>query len=170
MAKIPHILVVDDERAIRNTLKEILEFEGYHIATAESGFKCLELIQKHNFDLLFLDIKMKGMDGLETLKEIRNIGQSMPVIMISGHGTIEIAVEATKFGAFDFLEKPPDLNRLLIATRNALCIAPAQYVVMLSFIREQQSATYAHKRHADITLTSTIDRIVVDCNINLSES
>ena len=120
MAKIPHILVVDDERAIRNTLKEILEFEGYHIATAESGFKCLELIQKHNFDLLFLDIKMKGMDGLETLKEIRNIGQSMPVIMISGHGTIEIAVEATKFGAFDFLEKPPDLNRLLIATRNAL--------------------------------------------------
>jgi len=120
MAKSAHILVTDDERAIRNTLKEILEFEGYSVSTAESGAEALDLIQKNSVDLIFLDIKMKGMDGLETLKEIRKQGFQMPVIMISGHGTIEIAVEATKHGAFDFLEKPPDLNRLLLATRNAL--------------------------------------------------
>jgi DNA-binding NtrC family response regulator len=115
-----HILITDDERAIRNTLKEILEFEGYKISLANSGREALDSVQKHEIDLIFLDIKMKGMDGLETLKEIRKLGFTMPVIMISGHGTIEIAVEATKHGAFDFLEKPPDLNRLLLVTRNAL--------------------------------------------------
>lgn len=120
MVKTPHILVTDDERAIRNTLKEILEFEDYQVTTAESGLEAVKCVQQHQIDLIFLDIKMKGMDGLETLKEIRKLGYQMPVIMISGHGTIEIAVEATKNGAFDFLEKPPDLNRLLVATRNAL--------------------------------------------------
>lgn len=120
MAKTAHILVTDDERAIRNTLKEILEFEDYQVSTAESGAEAIEFVEKNQIDLIFLDIKMKGMDGLETLKEIRKLGFQMPVIMISGHGTIEIAVEATKHGAFDFLEKPPDLNRLLLATRNAL--------------------------------------------------
>ena len=120
MAKTAHILVTDDERAIRNTLKEILEFEDYQVSTAESGAEAIEFVDKNQIDLIFLDIKMKGMDGLETLKEIRKLGFQMPVIMISGHGTIEIAVEATKHGAFDFLEKPPDLNRLLLATRNAL--------------------------------------------------
>lgn len=120
MAKTAHILVTDDERAIRNTLKEILEFEDYQVSTAESGAEAIEFVEKNQIDLIFLDIKMKGIDGLETLKEIRKLGFQMPVIMISGHGTIEIAVEATKHGAFDFLEKPPDLNRLLLATRNAL--------------------------------------------------
>ncbi len=120
MANSAHILVTDDERAIRNTLKEILEFEDYQVSTAESGVEALKCVQEYHIDLIFLDIKMKGMDGLETLKEIRKLGFQMPVIMISGHGTIEIAVEATKHGAFDFLEKPPDLNRLLLATRNAL--------------------------------------------------
>ncbi len=120
MAKSAHILVTDDERAIRNTLKEILEFEDYQVLTAESGAEAISFVQKNDIDLILLDIKMKGMDGLETLKEIRSQGYQMPVIMISGHGTIEIAVEATKHGAFDFLEKPPDLNRLLLATRNAL--------------------------------------------------
>jgi DNA-binding NtrC family response regulator len=120
MAKTPHILVTDDERAIRNTLKEILEFEGYEVSTAESGAETVELIQKNQIDLIFLDIKMKGLDGIETLKKIRQTGNPVPVIMISGHGSIEIAVEATKIGAFDFLEKPPDLNRLLLVTRNAL--------------------------------------------------
>jgi DNA-binding NtrC family response regulator len=120
MANSAHILITDDERAIRNTLKEILEFEDYQVSTAESGAEALKCVQANHIDLVFLDIKMKGMDGLETLKEIRKLGYQMPVIMISGHGTIEIAVEATKHGAFDFLEKPPDLNRLLLATRNAL--------------------------------------------------
>ncbi|MFA5669284.1 MAG: sigma-54 dependent transcriptional regulator [Balneolaceae bacterium] len=116
----PHILVTDDERGIRNTLKEILEFENYTVTTAESGSEALELISKNNFDLMFLDIKMKGIDGIETLRQLRTAGFEMPVIMISGHGSIEIAVEATKMGAYDFLEKPPDLNRLLLTIRNAL--------------------------------------------------
>lgn len=118
----PHILVTDDERAIRNTLKEILEFEDYKVSTAESGQEALDLIVKESIDLMFLDIKMKGLDGLETLKKLREAGHGFPVIMISGHGTIEIAVEATKIGAYDFLEKPPDLNRLLLTVRNALSV------------------------------------------------
>ncbi len=120
MANKAHILVTDDERAIRSTLKEILEFEGYTVSTAESGAEALKIVAKETIHLMFLDIKMKGMDGLETLKKLRESGSEIPVVMISGHGTIEIAVEATKYGAFDFLEKPPDLNRLLLATRNAL--------------------------------------------------
>lgn len=118
--KKPHILVTDDERAIRNTLKEILEFEDYQVSTAESGQDALKLIDEHSIDLMFLDIKMQGLDGMETLKRIRSKGYSFPVVMVSGNGTIEIAVEATKMGAFDFLEKPPDLNRLLLTARNAL--------------------------------------------------
>ena len=116
----PHILITDDERAIRNTLKDILEYEDYTVSTAESGQQALDILEKEKIHLIFLDIKMKGLDGLETLKKIRESGNDVPVIMISGHGTIEIAVEATRYGAFDFLEKPPDLNRLLVATRNAL--------------------------------------------------
>jgi DNA-binding NtrC family response regulator len=115
-----HILVTDDERAIRNTLKEILEFEDYKVDTAESGQLAIDFVNEHSVDLMFLDIKMQGMDGLETLKKLREQGHHFPVIMISGHGTIEIAVEATKMGAYDFLEKPPDLNRLLLTVRNAL--------------------------------------------------
>ncbi|MEX0721738.1 MAG: sigma-54 dependent transcriptional regulator [Balneolaceae bacterium] len=115
-----HILVTDDEKSIRNALKEILEFENYEVSTVESGRESLEFVAENPVDLMFLDIKMQGMDGLETLKRIRKAGHQFPVIMISGHGTIEIAVEATKRGAYDFLEKPPDLNRLLLAVRNAL--------------------------------------------------
>lgn len=118
--KKPHILVTDDERAIRNTLKEILEFEDYQVSTVESGQEALKFIDEQNIDLMFLDIKMQGLDGMETLKRIRSKGYSFPVVMVSGNGTIEIAVEATKMGAFDFLEKPPDLNRLLLTARNAL--------------------------------------------------
>lgn len=115
-----HILVTDDEKAIRNTLQEILEFEDYKVSAVDSGLAALDFIAEHDIDLMFLDIKMQGMDGLETLRKIREKGYIFPVIMISGHGTIEIAVEATKKGAYDFLEKPPDLNQLLIAVRNAL--------------------------------------------------
>jgi len=118
----PHILVTDDERAIRNTLKEILEFEDYKVSTAESGQDALDFIASENVDLMFLDIKMQGLDGLETLKKLRESGHEFPVIMISGHGTIEIAVQATKIGAYDFLQKPPDLNRLLLTVRNALSV------------------------------------------------
>lgn len=115
-----HILVTDDEKAIRNTLKEILEYENFKVSTVDSGQAALDYVAEKDIDLMFLDIKMQGIDGLETLGKLRERGHEFPVIMISGHGTIEIAVEATKMGAYDFLEKPPDLNRLLIAVRNAL--------------------------------------------------
>ncbi len=115
-----NILVTDDEKSIRNSLREILEFEDYAVFEAESGDETFEMLEQHDIDLLLLDIKMKGMDGMEVLKKIKEKGNSFPVIMISGHGTIEIAVESTKLGAFDFLEKPPDLNRLLVSVRNAL--------------------------------------------------
>ncbi|MEX0647662.1 MAG: sigma-54 dependent transcriptional regulator [Balneolaceae bacterium] len=116
----PSILITDDEKSIRNTLREILEFEKYKVHEAENGEQALQTIQNSSVDLVMLDIKMKGMDGLEVLKKIKEIKPELPVIMISGHGTIKIAVEATKTGAFDFLEKPPDLNRLLISVRNAI--------------------------------------------------
>ncbi|MFO7846143.1 MAG: sigma-54 dependent transcriptional regulator [Balneolaceae bacterium] len=114
------ILVTDDEKSIRNTLREILEFEKYNVLEAEGGEKALEIVKKEPVDLIILDIKMKGMDGIEVLEHAKEIDPALPVIMISGHGTIKIAVEATKIGAFDFIEKPPDLNRLLISVRNAL--------------------------------------------------
>jgi DNA-binding NtrC family response regulator len=114
------ILITDDERSIRNALKEILEFEDYATLEAENGEEALKIVEKENVDLVMLDIKMKGMDGIEVLEKLKESKPEVPVIMISGHGTIKIAVEATKNGAFDFLEKPPDLNRLLTSVRNAL--------------------------------------------------
>lgn len=114
------ILIVDDERAIRNTLCEILEYEDYEVEDVDNGIDGLALIQKQNFDLVLCDIKMNKMDGMEVLSEGLAIKPDLPFIMISGHGTIETAVEASKKGAYDFISKPPDLNRLLITVRNAL--------------------------------------------------
>lgn len=115
-----NILVTDDEKSIRNSLKEILSFENYNVHEAESGSEALATVKEQNIDLLLLDIKMRGMDGMDVLKKLKDEQQDFPVIMISGHGNIELAVEATKLGAFDFIEKPPDLNRLLVSVRNAL--------------------------------------------------
>lgn len=115
-----NILITDDERSIRNSLREILEFEGYCVLEAESGAQAFKVLEKRRVDLMLLDIKMKNMDGMEVLKKLKEENYDFPVIMISGHGTIEVAVEATKLGAFDFIEKPPDLNRLLVSVRNAL--------------------------------------------------
>ena len=114
------ILVIDDERSIRNTLKDILEFEKYQVEVAEDGFKALELIRTADFDVILCDIKMPGMDGIEVLQKIEEIKPDTPVVMISGHGNIDTAVESIKKGAFDFIEKPLDLNRLLITLRNAM--------------------------------------------------
>ncbi len=113
------ILVIDDERSIRNTLKEILEYENYKVETVESGKQALALIDNNDFDLIFCDIKMPEMDGIEVLKEIIKLKSEIPVIMISGHGNIETAVEAIKFGAYDFIQKPLDLNRILVTIKNA---------------------------------------------------
>jgi two-component system nitrogen regulation response regulator NtrX len=114
------ILIIDDERAIRNTLREILEYEDYVVEDIDNGIDGLELIQKNDYDLVLCDIKMNRMDGMEVLSEGLLIKPDLPFIMISGHGTVETAVEASKKGAFDFISKPPDLNRLLITVRNAL--------------------------------------------------
>ncbi|HAH23444.1 MAG TPA: response regulator [Prolixibacteraceae bacterium] len=114
------ILVIDDERSIRNTLKDILEFEKYQVEAVEDGFKALELLNTADFDVILCDIKMPGMDGIEVLQKIEEIKPDTPVVMISGHGNIDTAVESIKKGAFDFIEKPLDLNRLLITLRNAM--------------------------------------------------
>jgi two-component system nitrogen regulation response regulator NtrX len=114
------ILIIDDERSIRSTLREILEYEDYNVEDVDNGVDGLELIRKNDYDLVLCDIKMNRMDGMEVLTEGLNIKPDLPFIMISGHGTVETAVEASKKGAFDFISKPPDLNRLLITVRNAL--------------------------------------------------
>ena len=116
----PRILIIDDEKAIRNTLKEILEFESYTVDQAEDGPAGLDLLIQHKYDLVLCDIKMPKMDGLEVLSRAQALAPDTAFIMVSAHGNIETAVEATKKGAYDFLPKPPDLNRLLVTVRNAL--------------------------------------------------
>ena len=113
------ILVIDDEAAIRRILKEILEHEQYQVDVAESAIEALPLVKENEFDAILCDIKMPQMDGIEFLEEAKKISDA-PIIMISGHGTIDTAVEAIKKGAFDYIAKPPELNRLLITLRNAL--------------------------------------------------
>ena len=113
------ILVIDDERSIRNTLKDILGFEGYSVEVAENGLKGLELVKISDFDIILCDIKMPEMDGIEVLEKILELKPETTVVMISGHGNIDTAVEAIKKGAYDFIVKPLDLNRLLITIRNA---------------------------------------------------
>ncbi|GAL84913.1 Fis family transcriptional regulator [Sporocytophaga myxococcoides] len=115
-----HILIIDDERSIRSTLKEILEFEKYQVDEAKDGEEGMALIEKNNYDLVLCDIKMPKMDGMEVLEKALELGKDTQFIMVSAHGSIETAVEATKKGAFDFIQKPPDLNRLLVSVRNAL--------------------------------------------------
>lgn len=114
------LLIIDDERAIRSTLREILEYESYDVDDVDNGIDGLELIKKNGYDLVLCDIKMNKMDGMEVLENALILKPDLPFIMISGHGTVETAVEASKKGAFDFISKPPDLNRLLITVRNAL--------------------------------------------------
>ena len=116
----PRILIIDDEKAIRNTLKEILEFENYTVDQAEDGPAGLDMLIQQRYDVVLCDIKMPKMDGLEVLSRAHAMGTDAAFIMVSAHGSIETAVEATKKGAYDFLSKPPDLNRLLVTVRNAL--------------------------------------------------
>jgi two-component system nitrogen regulation response regulator NtrX len=116
----PTVLVVDDEASIRRTLREILEYEDFAVEEAEDGEEALTAIRENQYDLVLLDVKMPKVDGMDVLEEIASEATDLPVVMISGHGTIETAVEATKLGAYDFIEKPPDLNRLLVTVRNAM--------------------------------------------------
>jgi two-component system, NtrC family, nitrogen regulation response regulator NtrX len=114
------ILIIDDEKAIRKTLSEILRYEGYKIDEAADGEEGLRKFSNSTYDLVLCDVKMPKMDGIEFLEKSKAINPDVPIIVISGHGNIETAVEAVKKGAFDFISKPPDLNRLLITLRNAL--------------------------------------------------
>lgn len=114
------ILIVDDEAAIRRTLKDILTFEKYKVEEAKDGMEGLAKIKKNKYDIVLMDIKMPNMDGIEALERLQEIQPDLPVIMISGHANIDNAVDAVKKGAFDFISKPPDLNRLLITVRNAM--------------------------------------------------
>lgn len=117
------LLVIDDERAIRNVLKETLEFEGYKVDVAENGLQGVEMAQGKSYDLIYSDVKMPQMDGTELLAALKQPDSpcaDVPVVMISGHGNIDTAVECIKQGVYDFLEKPLDLNRLLVTTRHAI--------------------------------------------------
>lgn len=114
------VLIVDDEKSIRKTLRDILEFENYAVDEAVDGMECVVKIKQQTYDVIILDIKMPKMDGMDALERIQELAVETPVVMISGHATIDTAVDAVKKGAFDFISKPPDLNRLLITIRNAI--------------------------------------------------
>src|SRR6478735_2375407 len=115
-----NILIIDDEKAIRKTLSEILSYEGYKIEEAGDGEEGLRRFRDKTFDVVLCDIKMPKIDGIEFLEKSREVNPDVPVIMISGHGNIDTAVEAVKKGAYDYISKPPDLNRMLITLRNAM--------------------------------------------------
>jgi two-component system, NtrC family, nitrogen regulation response regulator NtrX len=116
----PRILVIDDEAGIRDSMRMILEYEGYEVLAAATGEEGIALVQREPIDMVFLDIKMPGMDGLEVLGRLRTIAEALPVVIVSGHGTVSTAVEATKLGAFDFIEKPLARERVLVTIRNAI--------------------------------------------------
>src|SRR6478609_7347527 len=115
-----NILLIDDEKAIRKTLQEILTYEGFKVKEAGDGEEGLKMFNEKTYDVVLCDIKMPKLDGIEFLTKANALNPDIPVVMISGHGTIETAVEAIKKGAYDYISKPPDLNRLLITVRNAL--------------------------------------------------
>ncbi|MDR2039665.1 MAG: sigma-54 dependent transcriptional regulator [Bacteroidales bacterium] len=134
------ILVIDDERSIRNTLKEVLEYENHEVDTAVDGIEGIEMFGKGKYELVLCDIKMPNMDGMEVLEKILDMPGDAPVVMISGHGNIDTAVEAIKKGAFDFIEKPLDLNRLLITIRNA--IEKKELVTETKVLKRRVNKTY----------------------------
>jgi DNA-binding NtrC family response regulator len=136
----PRILVIDDERSIRNTLKDVLEYEKYEVDLAEEGSAGIELFSQQQYDAVLCDIKMAKMDGIEVLQKMQEISADVPVIMISGHGNIDTAVDSIKKGAFDFLEKPLDLNRLLITIRNAL--ERGSLITQTKVLKKQVSKKY----------------------------
>ena len=148
------ILIIDDERAIRRALREILEFEDYQVEEAEHGKEGLEKAKNTLFDVIFCDIKMPQMDGIEVLDELIKAKVDTPVIMISGHGNIETAVEAIKKGAFDFIEKPLDLNRILVTIRNA-----KERVVLVEETKELKSTVKRFKGSSIIGDTDGIIKI-----------
>jgi two-component system nitrogen regulation response regulator NtrX len=153
------ILVIDDEKSIRITLKDILEHEGLEVDLASNGPEAIEIFRSADYDVILCDIKMPDMDGLEVLEKIQDISRDVPVIMISGHGTIDTAVEAIKKGAFDFIEKPPDLNRLLITIRNAM--DKTNLITETKVLKRKVSKTneMIGESHAMLKVKEMIDRV-----------
>jgi len=135
-----NILVIDDEKSIRNTLKEILEYEDFKVDIAAEGVEALEMLEKKDYDVVLCDIKMPKMDGIEVLERIHGGTHNTQVIMISGHGNIDTAVDAIKKGAFDFIEKPLDLNRLMITIRNAM--DKSNLITETKVLRKKVSKTF----------------------------
>ncbi len=153
------ILIIDDEKSIRSTLREILEYEKYDVEEAEDGELGLELLKGNEYDAVLCDVKMPKMDGIEVLEKAQNLGKEPPFIMISAHGTIETAVDATKKGAYDFIQKPPDLNRLLLTVRNAL--DQSTLVTETKVLRKKVNKTYDIIGESDSInqVKSTIDKV-----------
>ena len=148
------ILIIDDERAIRRALREILEFEDFHVDEAENGAEGLEKAKNTLYDIIFCDIKMPQMDGMEVLDALIAQKIDTPVIMISGHGNIETAVDAIKKGAFDFIEKPLDLNRILVTIRNA-----KDRVVLVEETKQLKTTVRKFKGSSIIGETEEINKI-----------
>ena len=148
------ILIIDDERAIRRALREIVEYEGYIVDEAEDGKQGLELAKQSFYDVIFCDIKMPAMDGLDVLDHLQQAQHDSPVIMISGHGNIDTAVQAIKKGAFDFIEKPLDLNRILVTIRNA-----KDRVVLVEETKQLKTTVKRFKGSAIVGETPEIEQI-----------
>jgi two-component system nitrogen regulation response regulator NtrX len=155
------VLIVDDDRSIRKTLRNILEYEKYEVEESPDGLDCIVKVKQQDFDLIILDIKMPKMDGMEALERIQTLKPEIPVIMISGHGTIDTAVEAVKNGAFDFIQKPPDLNRLLITLRNAMDKSSliVEKNVLQKKISSKKTIEIIGKSKSIKMVTDTIERV-----------
>ncbi len=153
------ILVIDDEKSIRNTLKDVLEYEKFEVDLAEDGVAGINLYSQNSYDVVLCDIKMAKMDGIEVLQKMLEVSTDVPVIMISGHGNIDTAVDAIKKGAFDFLEKPLDLNRLLITIRNAL--ERGSLITQTKVLKKQVSKKFdiIGKSQAITVVKDMIDRV-----------
>ncbi|HXF96254.1 MAG TPA: sigma-54 dependent transcriptional regulator [Gemmatimonadales bacterium] len=147
------VLVVDDEKGIREALRQVLEYEDIEVRAAAAGAEALRLYGEFRPHLVFLDVKMQGMDGIEVLKRLRQLDAQAQVVMISGHGTIQTAVEATQLGAYDFLEKPLDTDRILLTLRNAL-----QHVELAS--ENQRLRAEVHERYAMVGSSRAIRRVL----------
>ena len=155
------ILVIDDERPIRRTLCEILEFEKFEVDQAENGEDGLKMAQENEYDVILCDIKMPKMDGMEVLEKIKELDYDSTIVMISGHGTIDTAVDALKKGAFDYLPKPPDLNRLLVTVRNAMNKKELvqETKVLKKKLNKVKSANIIGESQAIKTVISIIDKV-----------
>jgi DNA-binding NtrC family response regulator len=157
----PNILIIDDEASIRNALRDILELEDYQVDEAKDGIEAMAMIKKSKYDVVICDIKMPKMDGMEVLDRVNALSPDTPVIMISGHGNIDTAVDAVKKGAFDFISKPPDLNRLLITIRNALDKSSlvAETKVLKKKIQKGQTQEIIGSSEGIAKIKQTIERV-----------